>query len=98
MRKINRAALARAAKLKRNPGISKPGTGAVHRKRSTRTSFPVEQVAKLWNDGKSVADIARAVNRYDDNAKDPTASFRGSLNLARKKGLLKIGFRQKVKK
>lgn len=89
--------IAAAAKRRARNGHSKPVTNNKPQPHASRTAFPVAKVETLWKQGKTIVEIAKATGRYDDKAKDPTASFRGSVNQLRKKGLLKIGFRVKQK-
>jgi hypothetical protein len=41
--------------------------------------FPYQQVLKMWNAGKTLETIARAVGRYQPKADDPLRGFRVSL-------------------
>jgi hypothetical protein len=71
----------------------KPVTGS--RKPATKTTFPVEKVTTLWNEGKSIEEIAKATGYYRKDSPDPTSGFRARLNVLRSNGTLKIGFRAK---
>jgi hypothetical protein len=71
----------------------KPATG--NKKPATRTTFPVDKVAAMWDEGKSIEEIAKATGYYRKDAGDPTSGFRARLNLLRSNGTLKIGFRAK---
>jgi hypothetical protein len=48
-------------------------------KKLKRREFPYQAVLKMWNAGKTLETIARAVGRYQKNADDPLRSFRVSL-------------------
>jgi hypothetical protein len=48
-------------------------------KLTKRREFPYQQVLKMWQAGKTLETIARAVGRYQKNADDPLRSFRVSL-------------------
>ena len=41
-----------------------------------RRPFPYARVAKLWNQGKTIAQIAKAIGRYNDKSADPCHSLR----------------------
>jgi hypothetical protein len=49
------------------------------KKKLKRGEFPYQQVLKMWNAGKTLETIARAVDRYQPKADDPLRSFRISL-------------------
>lgn len=50
------------------------------RRRKQRQSFPYARVAKMWDQGKTIATIAHAIGRIDkDNPKDPYHSLRNFL-------------------
>jgi hypothetical protein len=44
-----------------------------------RREFPYEKVLKMWNAGKTMESIARAVGRFQKDADDPLHGFRVSL-------------------
>jgi len=49
-------------------------------KRSQYRPFPYQRVGKMWKEGMTIAQIARAVNRVDkNNANDPYHSLRNFL-------------------
>ena len=48
-------------------------------KQTKRREFPYQTVLKMWNAGKTLETIARAVGRYQPKADDPLRSFRVSL-------------------
>ena len=58
-------------------GTQKPRGGKVNQYRP----FPYERVAKMWKEGMTIAQIARAVNRVDkNNPSDPYHSLRNFLH------------------
>jgi hypothetical protein len=57
----------------------KKATKPVASKLTTHREFPYQQVLKMWNAGKTLETIARAVGRYQPKADDPLRSFRVSL-------------------
>jgi hypothetical protein len=91
-----------AKKKKPAAGSRKPATKTTSRKpvtstrkHATKTTFPVDKVATMWDEGKSIEDIAKATGYYRKDSPDPTSGFRARLNLLRSNGTLKIGFRAK---
>jgi hypothetical protein len=48
-------------------------------KQTKRREFPYQTVLKMWNAGKTLETIARAVGRYQPKADDPLRGFRVSL-------------------
>jgi hypothetical protein len=70
-RKNSRKAVKKAARKK----ATKPAAIKLTKPRE----FPYQQVLKMWQAGKTLETIARAVGRYQKNADDPLRSFRVSL-------------------
>jgi len=68
--KKSRKAVKKATRKK----ATKPAT-----KKLKRREFPYQTVLKMWNTGKTLETIARAIGRYQKDAADPLHSFRVSL-------------------
>jgi hypothetical protein len=63
-------------KVRRSPTTKSPAR-KVNRKQ--RKPFPYARVLKMWGNGKSSMEIAKAIGRYDVKAADPMHSFRVTL-------------------
>jgi hypothetical protein len=50
------------------------------------TPVPWNDIADLWNDGYSITRIAKAVDRYHEQATDPTKSMRVLISMMVTKG------------
>ena len=48
--------------------------------------FPYGEVAKLWQEGKLISEIAHAIGRFEENKKDPCHSLRNFLRVMHQKG------------
>jgi hypothetical protein len=70
------------AKKAPKKAVRKPAAKKARRKeakKSVRRPFPYAKVLKMWQGGKTLQTIARAVGRYQQTADDPLHSFRVSL-------------------
>lgn len=65
-------------------------------KLTKRREFPYQQVLKMWQAGKTLETIARAVGRYQKDADDPLRSFRVSLAVRRLWAIYTLYTRDKV--
>jgi hypothetical protein len=53
-----------------------------------RRQFPYSEVAKLWQEGKMISEIAHAIGRFKDNKKDPCHSLRNFLRVMHQQGYM----------
>jgi hypothetical protein len=63
--------------------------GAASSGKGKRQKFPYLEVAKLWNEGRTIPEIAHAIGRIDtNNPRDPYHSLRNFLRIMHKTGYL----------
>jgi hypothetical protein len=51
-----------------------------------RQQFPYSEVAKLWQEGKTISEIAHAIGRFEESKKDPCPSLRNFLRVMHQQG------------
>jgi hypothetical protein len=54
--------------------------------RTQPRQFPYIEVAKLWEEGKTISEMAHAIARFEDNKKDPCHSLRNFLRVMHQQG------------
>lgn len=50
-------------------------------KKKTKTPFPYARVARLWNNGHTIAEIAKRIGRVEKGKDDPYHSLRNFLRI-----------------
>lgn len=66
-----------AVKVPASPAVKQPSVTLKKKvRKAKRRPFPYTRVAKLWQKGKTIMDIAKRIGRYDEKAADPLHSMR----------------------